>query len=557
VTAFNIPRISRPIRHLQRYRHILTVFTRHGFGFALSHFPAEPLWLRDLHPVPERERASLPAHFRQALEELGPAFVKLGQMLSTRPDLLPPDYIAELSRLQDRVKPRPWEEMRPVLEASLEAPLSEVFGEITIEPLASASLAQVYAAKLRTRQKVVIKVQRPNIRPNIRTDLEILHDLARYAQEHTPLGQVYDLVEIAEDFAHTLHNELDYTIEGRNADRFRRNFAGEEAVHIPWVYWEYTTERVLVLEYIEGIKINDIEAIDAAGYDRGKIANNAARMIVQEVLQDGYFHADPHPGNFVVMKDEVIGAMDFGIVGYLSHTDRVNLIRLSNVAVQEDAKGVTDALIHIGAAPPDVDRDSLTRDIERLLHYYSGVALKKIRMDDLIDDVMPIAFEHHLKLPSNFWLLGKTLAMMEGLGLKLAPDFDIFAFASPHVTRLTIETLLPGRRWMQEMIRLGLAWGDLLEQLPHAGRLLIDRFEKGEPIKLSIDRRNLAAVDRMVTRLALSLIISGMIIGLAWLTPVVTEAQAHWIVQAFVIAAFVIALLMGIGVLYSVVRKKQ
>jgi len=364
VTAFNIPRISRPIRHLQRYRHILTVFTRHGFGFALSHFPAEPLWLRDLHPVPERERASLPAHFRQALEELGPAFVKLGQMLSTRPDLLPPDYIAELSRLQDRVKPRPWEEMRPVLEASLEAPLSEVFGEITIEPLASASLAQVYAAKLRTRQKVVIKVQRPNIRPNIRTDLEILHDLARYAQEHTPLGQVYDLVEIAEDFAHTLHNELDYTIEGRNADRFRRNFAGEEAVHIPWVYWEYTTERVLVLEYIEGIKINDIEAIDAAGYDRGKIANNAARMIVQEVLQDGYFHADPHPGNFVVMKDEVIGAMDFGIVGYLSHTDRVNLIRLSNVAVQEDAKGVTDALIHIGAAPPDVDRDSLTRDIE-------------------------------------------------------------------------------------------------------------------------------------------------------------------------------------------------
>lgn len=557
MTAFNIPRISRPIRHLQRYRHILTVFTRHGFGFALSHFPAEPLWLRDLHPVPERERASLPAHFRQALEELGPAFVKLGQMLSTRPDLLPPDYIAELSRLQDRVKPRPWEEMRPVLEASLEAPLSEVFGEITIEPLASASLAQVYAAKLRTRQKVVIKVQRPNIRPNIRTDLEILHDLARYAQEHTPLGQVYDLVEIAEDFAHTLHNELDYTIEGRNADRFRRNFAGEEAVHIPWVYWEYTTERVLVLEYIEGIKINDIEAIDAAGYDRGKIANNAARMIVQEVLQDGYFHADPHPGNFVVMKDEVIGAMDFGIVGYLSHTDRVNLIRLSNVAVQEDAKGVTDALIHIGAAPPDVDRDSLTRDIERLLHYYSGVALKKIRMDDLIDDVMPIAFDHHLKLPSNFWLLGKTLAMMEGLGLKLAPDFDIFAFASPHVTRLTIETLLPGRRWMQEMIRLGLAWGDLLEQLPHAGRLLIDRFEKGEPIKLSIDRRNLAAVDRMVTRLALSLIISGMIIGLAWLTPVVTEAQAHWIVQAFVIAAFVIALLMGIGVLYSVVRKKQ
>jgi ubiquinone biosynthesis protein len=557
VSTFNIPKISRPIRHLQRYRHILTVFTRHGFGFALSQLPAEPLWLRELHPPPKRERASLPTHFRQALEDLGPAFVKLGQMLSTRPDLLPPDYIAELSRLQDRVKPRPWEEMRPVLERELQAPLRDVFGEITTEPLASASLAQVYAAKLRTRQKVVIKVQRPNIQPTIKTDLEIMHDLAKYAQEHTPLGQIYDLVEIAEDFAHTLHNELDYTIEGRNADRFRRNFEDESAVHIPWVYWEHTTERVLVLEYIEGIKINNIEAIEAAGYDRERIANNAARMIVQEVLQDGYFHADPHPGNFVVMADEVIGAMDFGIVGYLSHTDRVNLIRLSNVAVQEDAKGVTDALIHIGAAPPDVDRKALTRNVERLLNYYSGIALKKIRIEELMDDVMPIAFEHHLTLPSNFWLLGKTLAMMEGLGLKLAPDFDIFAFASPHVTRLTIETLLPNRHWVQELMRLGLAWGDLLEQLPHAGRQLINRFENGDPIKLALDQRNLAALDRMVTRLALSLIISGMIIGLAWLTPVVTEAQAHWIVQAFVIAAFVIALLMGIGVLYSIVRKKQ
>ena len=557
MTVFNIPKISRPIRHLQRYRHILTVFTRHGFGFALSHLPAEPLWLRELHPVPKRERATLPAHFRQALEELGPAFVKLGQMLSTRPDLLPPDYIAELSRLQDRVKPRPWEEMRPVLETSLNAPLGDVFGEITLEPLASASLAQVYEAKLRTRQRVVIKVQRPNIRPTIRTDLEIIHDLARYAQDHTPLGRIYDLVEIADDFAHTLRNELDYTIEGRNADRFRRNFKGEDAVHIPWVYWDHTTERVLVLEYLEGIKINDIEAIDTAGYDRERIANNAARMIVQEVLQDGYFHADPHPGNFVVMEDEVIGAMDFGIVGHLNRSDRVNLIRLSNVAVQEDAQGVTDALIHIGAAPPDVDREALTRDVQRVLNYYSGVTLKKIRIEELMGDVMPIAFEHHLKLPSNFWLLGKTLAMMEGLGLKLAPDFDIFAFASPHVTRLTVETLLPSRHWAQELIRLGLSWGDLLEQLPHAGRLLIDRFENGEPIKLALASQNLAALDRMVTRLALSLIISGMIIGLAWLTPVVTQAQAHWIVQAFVIAAFVIALLMGIGVLYSIVRKKQ
>ena len=360
---FKIPKISRPIRHLRRYRHILTVFTRHGFGFALSHLPTEPLWLRDLYPFPIQEPASLPAHFRQALEELGPAFVKLGQMLSTRPDVLPPDYITELAKLQDSVPPVPWDEIRQVIEAELGRPPEKIFGEIDPHPLAAASLGQVHAAKLTTRQKVVIKVQRPNILPTIQTDLEIIHDIAHYAEQHTPLGRVYRLVEIVEDFSDTLHNELDYLREGRNADRLRENFAEEDCLHIPWVYWEYTTRRVLVLEYIEGIKITNIAALDEVGYDRTKIANNAAQMIIKEVLEDGFFHADPHPGNFIVMENEVIGAMDFGMVGYLSDSDRATLIRLYNVAVRMDAKGVADGLIHIGAAPPDVDRRALSQDI--------------------------------------------------------------------------------------------------------------------------------------------------------------------------------------------------
>ncbi|MDF1515001.1 MAG: AarF/UbiB family protein, partial [Anaerolineae bacterium] len=204
MVAFKIPTIARPIRHLRRYRHILTVFSRHGFGFALSQLPTEPLWLRDLYPFPTQEPASLPTHFREALEELGPAFVKFGQMLSTRPDLLPPEYISELSRLQDKVQPVSWEKVRQVLTEELTVPPEDVFDEIDKKPLASASLAQVHAGKLKTRQKVAIKVQRANIRPTLKTDLEIIHDIAKYAQQYTPMGKMYNLVEIAEDFADTL-----------------------------------------------------------------------------------------------------------------------------------------------------------------------------------------------------------------------------------------------------------------------------------------------------------------------------------------------------------------
>jgi ubiquinone biosynthesis protein len=554
VAGVKFPTISRPIRHLQRYRQILAVFTRHGFGFMLSHLPFEPLWLRDLYPFPKQEAASLPFHFRQALEELGPAFVKLGQVLSTRPDLLPPDYIAELTKLQDRVQPVDWEVMEKVLKAEVGRPLKEVFDELHTVPVASASLAQVHIARLTTRQRVALKIQRPNIIRNINTDLEIIHDIAAYVQNHTPLGEVYDLVEIAEDFADTLRRELDYVAEGRNADRFRASFRDNPGVHIPFIYWELTTKRLLVLEYLEGIKIDQTEAIDAAGCDRRRIATNAAQMIIQEVLLDGFFHADPHPGNFIVMEGDVIGAMDFGMVGYLSRADRVNLIRLYNAAVQINAKGVTEELIHIGAAPVDVERRTLTRDIERLLQHYSGLALKELRFEALLEDVMPVVFEHRLKMPANFWLLAKTLAMMEGIGFRLAPDFDIFAFSAPYVNRLILSTIVPDRRWVADTVRRGLAWMDLIEELPRAGQLLIDRLEKHEPVKLALDDRVLLLFDRLVTRLALSLIVAGMIVGLAWLVPTVTGAS--WLVQTIVIVSFVAAILMGIGILWSILRKR-
>ncbi|MGC9356786.1 MAG: ABC1 kinase family protein [Anaerolineae bacterium] len=549
---FNIPVIRR-ISHLRRYQTILNVFVRHGFGFTLDLLPVPRRWQRTFRKAPSEEPQTLPIHFREALEELGPTFVKLGQVLSTRPDLMPPEYITQLSLLQDTVPPISWEEIQRVLVAELNAAPEEVFRWINPEPLAAASLGQVHAALLHDGDEVVIKIQRPNILETIEIDLEILHTLAHYAQRHTPLGDFYNLEEIAEDFADTLHAELNYRREARNAERFRENFAFESALYIPRVYWDWTTQRVLTLERIRGIKIDNVRAIEAAGHDRHEIATHAAHLTVKEVLEDGFFHADPHPGNFVVMEDGSIGAMDFGMVGELSDEDRINLIRLYTVAIRMDAEGVVDEFIHIGAAPLDVDRRALARDVNRLLHRYAGMPLKDVSATQILNEIRPIVFRHKLQLPTNYWLLGKSLGMMEGIGLRLDPEFDIFTFSRPYVTRLLLKLLAPGRRQIENLVQRGMMWGDLIDEIPRAGMVLLDRLRKNEPVPLSLDRTTLNRIDDLFARLALSFIIAGMIVGLGLVIPA-TVNTGIWL-RVVLVGGFVVALVLGTWVAVSILRR--
>ncbi|MBN1260749.1 MAG: AarF/ABC1/UbiB kinase family protein [Anaerolineae bacterium] len=549
----NFP-VTRRLSHLRRYQEMLGVFARHGFGSALDLLPVERKWIRRLRPYPVSELQTLPAHFRIALEELGPTFVKLGQILSTRPDLLPPVYVSELSRLQDKVAPVPWKEIREVIKNELGAPPETIFDNLDPTPIAAASLGQVHAATLQDGAKVVVKVQRPNILHTIEVDLQILEDLAHYVQRHTPLGDLYELEEFASDFANTLKAELNYLREGRNADRFRKAFRGERYIYIPEVHWQYTTQRVLVLERIEGIKITDIGALQAAGFDLDKLALHAARMSVKEILEDGFFHADPHPGNLFVMESGAIGVMDFGMTGLLSEQDRINLARLYGVAVQLDAEGVVDELIHIRAAPPDVDRGALARDIHRLLRQYHGLPLKAIHTAEVIQNIRPIVFEHRLHLPSNYWLLAKSLVMMEGIGRRLAPEFDIFAFSQPQVARLALRALTPSRRTVEQLFRQGLVWSDLFNALPRTGLRLLNRLEQREPIPLSLDKRSLDRLDTLVTRLALSLIVAGMIIGIAIMTPAISESNTF--VRVMLGLAFVVSLGLGLGIVFSILRRR-
>lgn len=547
----------RGVRHLRRFRQIAQILARHGFGELVDLLEATPISplarILRRHPSP-----GTPQRLRMALEELGPTFVKLGQVLSTRPDLFPPAYIAELAKLQDTVPPAPWEPVRALLETEL-GPVEEIFAALDPEPLAAASLAQVHAATLHDGSEVVVKIQRPNVEAAVSVDLDILADTARLLQTRTPLGEIYDLPGIVEEFATTLRAELNFYSEGYNADRFRANFADEPYLYIPRVYWEYTTRRVLVLKRIRGIKIDDIQALDAAGYDRYRIGLHAARMIIKEVLGDGFFHADPHPGNFVVMAGEVIGAMDFGMVGYLSRRMRTNLIRLYIATVRLDEEAVVDELVRMGVVGGAVDRMGLQHDIGRLLRKYQGMPLKAIHARDVMEEAMPIAFRHRLRVPSELWLLGKTLAMMEGVGLKLAPDFDIFAVFQPYVRRFIREMASP-RTWTPSVLKGLEDWIQLWEMLPRTGMQLLTRAERGE-LEVTLRHqgldRALIHLDRLANRLSLSLLLAALIVGLALLIPAFHLVERGGLITALVISGFLLTALLGLWLIISILRGRR
>ncbi len=556
-------RPKRRIRHLKRYREIAQVFIRHGFG-ELADIPELQPYLALPRRLLRRWRQEAPPlgaprRLRLALEELGPTFIKLGQVLSTRPDLIPPAYITELAKLQDTVPPAEWEPVRAQIEAELGAPLEKLFTTFDPTPIAAASLAQVHTATLPDGSDVVVKVQRPNIEATIETDVEILFDLARLLQARTPLGKLYDLPEIAEEFATTLRAELDFYREGHNADRFRANFSDESFLYIPQVYWDYTTRRVLTLERIYGIKIDDIEALDATGHDRHRIALHTVRMIVKEVLEDGFFHADPHPGNFVVMPGETIGAMDFGMVGYLGQRERAESIRLYVVAVQLDAEGIVNQLIRMGATTERVDRAGLQRDVARMLRKYQGLPLKAINTSEVIEEAMSITFRHHLHMPSEYWLLGKTLGMMEGVGLKLDPDFDVFAVSEPYVRRFVWQMASP-RSWGPPLLKGASGWVELLGLIPRIGAQLLVRAEQGDlefTVNVGELDRALARLDRLGNRLSISMLLAALIVGLALLIPAFRLVEQGGWATMLVVLGFAGASLLSLWLIFSIWRSRK
>lgn len=551
--------LIRP-RYLRRYRQIVEILADYGFGAFLAQ-----MGLSDRLNIPRRWRRrrdipgdeiTNPRRLRRALEDMGPTFIKFGQIMSTRSDVLPPEYLEELSYLQDEVPPVSWEEAREVIETELGASVNDLFAQVDPVPIASASLAQVHVAHLVGGEEVVIKIQRPNIEKTVNLDLDIIYDLAQTAQQRISAASRFEVGDLAEEFASALRTELDFRREAWNADRFRKNFEDEAHLYVPKIFWEYSTRRLLVMERLRGIKIDNIEAIKAAGYSPKRLSGYAADFALKEVLIDGFFHADPHPGNMLILQGEVIGVLDFGTVGRLDEKDRANLARLFIAGVQLDAEGIVDQLQRMGVANYRVDRFGLERDIKRILTRYYGLPIYEIDAQEISKAVQPILYEYKLYIPTDYYLLMKTVIMMQGVGLKLDPDFDIYEAAQPYIGKLFRRMWMPSS-WGPDVIRMALDWKDFATILPRKTSRILDQLERGQltvQAELPQLEPTINMIDKLINRIIFSVLVAALVVALALLLPRLDYAWPWGLLTWIIVGAFFALLFLAFRLSWSVFR---
>jgi ubiquinone biosynthesis protein len=516
--------------HRDRYQQIAETLSRHGLGYLVGVLGLEhrvPFHHGLLGHEPREEPYTQPEHVRLALEELGATFVKLGQVLSTRSDLLGPEYQVELAKLQDAVPPVPGEVIRDLVAAELGRDVQAVFASFDVAPLAGASIGQVHAATLPDGTEVVVKVRRPDVVVQVEEDLDILRNLAAHASRHWTAVADYDVLGLVDEFAQTLRAELDYLREGRNAERFATNFRQDEAVHIPRVFWETTTSRVLTLERIRGIKVDDTQALDLADIDRRALAELATRVTAKMVFEDGFFHADPHPGNFFVGPAGQLGIIDFGMVGELDERLRDHLSALLVALTRTDADRLTDAVLALSTVKGPVDRATLRADLAALLAQTGGRAVSEIALGPAVEDALAIVRRHHLHLPRELALLLKMVVMNEGMAASLDPEFRLEAVLGAYARRLVARQLSPASI-ARRLSQAGFDVGQLGVDIPdHLRRLLAVLEGPGPAVHLRADELEplVARVEHLGNRLLAGVITAASIEGMA--TLMTTDRQAR------------------------------
>jgi len=514
VTALPIG-LQRRYRHLRRYRRIAEVLLRHGFGYIV-----ESMELQHLVPLRRRIQGEEPEHrprgarLRAALEELGPTFIKLGQMLSARPDILPADVVAELARLQDRVPPVPFEKIAGEIERELGKPLSALFRSVDPEPIGAASIGQVHRAVLADGAEVVVKVRRPGIEDIVEVDLDILAALAQRADERWPAARV-SFVEVVNEFARTLRREMDYRLEAAYTQRFRRLLADDPRVVIPQVYEQLTTSRVLVMEHVGGVKITDRDGLARLGVDPAAVAKLGAETFLKMVFLHGLFHGDPHPGNLFVLPGGRLGVIDFGIVGRLDEETLDAVADLFIGATQRDVARIIDGLLRLDAVGEDAGLGALARDLSDMLDRYHGKTLKELAVGLIVNEVIQLVHDHQLRLPADLLVLGKALVTIEGLGKQLDPDFNALEVARPFAAELLRRRVHPAalaRRGTRDAVELAKTLRGLPGQLERA----IQRVNRGDVrMRVAVEglERAVKRLERGYNRIAMAVVFAALFLG--------------------------------------------
>ncbi|WP_282942141.1 AarF/ABC1/UbiB kinase family protein [Paenibacillus sp. RC67] len=552
---------GRKLRHLQRYRDIAKAFARNGFGFLIKELGLPELLTGTRIGLKERQDArsrSIGERIRFFLEELGPTFVKIGQIASTRPDLLPADIIEELIKLQDQVPPIPMEQVLQVIENELGEPLNKIFAEFQETPMAAASIGQVHLARLHSGERVAVKIQRPNIRAVIETDLEILGNLSRLAEHRLTWAAKYQVSDMVYELSQSLRAELDYMNEGRNAERMSKPFLRDPHVRFPVIYWDYTSGNVLTMDYLIGVKTTDSDALEELGYERKLIAERIARLVFQQIFGEGFFHADPHPGNIIILPDQVIGLIDFGMVGKLTPMIKYHFGSLVIALRRNSTEGVIKAINGIGIIPDDVDMDTLRNDIDELREKYYDVPLSRLRLGETVTDLLGVAYEHRIRIPSDLTLLGKTLLTLEGVVTSLDPSFSIVSVAEPFGRKLFAERFSPrnlaGNAWTQFN-----EYSELLLEIPSKLRELFGMLKKGKfHLDISVSELDtlMKKMDRISNRLSFSIVLlsfSIIMVGLIVGSSLGRQSTLLWDFPVIEIG-FCVATLMFVFLLFSIFR---
>ncbi|MCK4225235.1 MAG: AarF/ABC1/UbiB kinase family protein [candidate division Zixibacteria bacterium] len=548
----------RRARTLPRYRQIVGVLFKYGFGQLLDQmkiFTLLRLRKKIFKKKVRLEELTYAQRIRLALEELGPTFVKLGQILSMRPFLIPLEFVLELTKLQDEVAPFPFEQVKQIVEKELKAPLEAHFSSFDTIPIASASLSQVHKAVTKDGQTVVVKVQRPGIKEIIDADLDILNDLVNLLYKYVPESRQYDPKGIREELAKSIRKEIDFNNEGRNIEVFRENFKDEKSIFVPKVFWDKTTSKVLTMGYIDGIKISNLEKLDKKGIDKKLIAKIGGRMVLKQIFEDGFFHADPHPGNLFVLEGNIIAPVDYGMMGKLSETTMDELAELLISVVTWHPGGIVKVYQDLEVVGEKVNLRALEADLAEFLYKYHKIPLSRLDMKTLMDEAFGIIHRYDIHIQAELMLFSKAMITYEEVAKMLDPEYDLVTQSLPYIKGLAYRKFKP-KVLLRDASTLLQDLRSLFVLLPFELKRILKKLGRGQ-LSFTFQHRGLEKLilelDRASNRLSFSLIIAAIIVGSSLIMRLETKYTLFGY-PLFGILGYIFAGLLGVWLVIAILR---
>jgi ubiquinone biosynthesis protein len=548
---------STATRNLGRLSEIAQVAVKHGFGYFLETHRLTDLLPGRTREAPEGAPSERGQHLREMLDELGPTFVKFGQLLSTRPDIVPPDILLELQALQDDVRPFPYEDVERVIREDLELSVEQLFTEFEETPVAAASIGQVHRATLPNGHRVAVKVQRPNAPRQVEADLALLYQAARLARERMRALDFIDARQLVDEFARSIRQELDYRLEARNAEAFHHRFSGHPHVKIPRVYWSYTRARVLTLELLEGIQLADLPQDAWTMEERRRLAYLMTETWMTMIFRHGFFHGDPHPANiFVLDEGSVIGIVDFGQVGKLSDDDMSKLTRLFIDAANERVDALPRRLAELGVRYPKEREEEFRAELREMYYRYYGASLAEIDPLQVIREAFQLIYRLNLRLPTRFVLLDKAMATLGSVGVDLYPDFNVFEVARPYARSLMLERYTP-QRMLKRARAEGIELARIARDMPYQVHDFLEEIRDGQ-LEVGFVHKGLdefmRKLDVAFNRLVIALVVVGGLIGSSLIGIFATKGPQIAGVNFLSFVGFVLSGGLGLWLLWGVLR---